>query len=1027
MDAGTLQLKLMADISDLVSKMATAKENVSSSMNAMTGAIDFAKGALIGLIGVGSVGAFATMIKGSIDATGALKDFATQTGASEAALGEFRKMGSYTDTSIDSITGSMGKLSKNMVAGTEDSKGAGIAIKALGLDFNTIRAMKPEDQMLAIAGSMNTFADGADKSAVAQALFGKEGAKLLPFLKDLGEDAAAITTKLTDQEIALKKTQAAMADAFGDNLNTIRKNSESWKKDLAMGMTPALYEASQAFLDVSKTTSGLKGEISTLSKDGSITDWTRSSITVLTYLMDGFSGVGTVVKSVGLTIGAWAAGVGSAVSTAMTVVKQAADGDFSGAMATMKGGIEQQKTIANELTTSLDATWGEQTLGSKLRARIEDLKTTGLTAEHTKKQMDAKAVLEANEAAHKASAEAQKEAEKQARALAAEIKKQDEEYAKLNGSITSKISNMQAELDAGTPLMAWQKELNTVLAGLSAGTLKLTQDQAAATVQHILEMGAIEKLVAQQKEEEKQLKANQAENANFSTKLMKSTDDTNAAAEKIREHTETLGLNKDELELLIIQKGYDQAATYDEKAAWAEQNLLGADLVQQYKDQAAALRNLADAKQQGIHVKAAVDAQIAWQKTTDSIANGLGSALATAIGQGKDLWLTFRDYMVRVILDGAIKNALTSVFSEGINWLTSVITGIKIGSTGSTLSTGSSIASTASSIASTASTVGSVLTGATSVANGVGTIFANATGGGIDALLATNGAYGTAAATTATGAAATGAVATGAEVGAGAVATGAEVGGATVAGAGTSAIPIIGLFYLGMKALGQGQTDGLPSELELYRATHNGENPPDWIDGQGGGGGGGGGSMSSIGLNGGSATNADTMTSIPLSTIPNRASLQGANSDLVRVDGAMGTNLYWTRDLAVTLNDYAAVNGRAAATQRAYDLGATETILDQIRRASVGVPQFLGGGDHFGGARIVGENGPELEVTGPSRIFNAEQTASMLRSGGATDSEVGEELRMMREALNRMEIHIRRTADATNGNPESPMIVEIDA
>ena len=43
---------------------------------------------------------------------------------------------------------------------------------------------------------------------------------------------------------------------------------------------------------------------------------------------------------------------------------------------------------------------------------------------------------------------------------------------------------------------------------------------------------------------------------------------------------------------------------------------------------------------------------------------------------------------------------------------------------------------------------------------------------------------------------------------------------------------------------------------------------------------------------------------------------------------------------------------------------------------------FAAGGDHMGGLRLVGEEGPELEATGPSRIFNARQTAQML--GGDT-------------------------------------------
>jgi phage-related minor tail protein len=39
---------------------------------------------------------------------------------------------------------------------------------------------------------------------------------------------------------------------------------------------------------------------------------------------------------------------------------------------------------------------------------------------------------------------------------------------------------------------------------------------------------------------------------------------------------------------------------------------------------------------------------------------------------------------------------------------------------------------------------------------------------------------------------------------------------------------------------------------------------------------------------------------------------------------------------------------------------------------------YASGGDFGGGMRLVGEQGPELEVTGPSRIYNAAQTAEML-------------------------------------------------
>ncbi|MDR0216205.1 MAG: tape measure protein [Comamonas sp.] len=60
------------------------------------------------------------------------------------------------------------------------------------------------------------------------------------------------------------------------------------------------------------------------------------------------------------------------------------------------------------------------------------------------------------------------------------------------------------------------------------------------------------------------------------------------------------------------------------------------------------------------------------------------------------------------------------------------------------------------------------------------------------------------------------------------------------------------------------------------------------------------------------------------------------------------------------------------------------------------VPAFAAGGFHAGGLRIVGENGPELEATGPSRIWTAQQTRAMFSGNGSMDALVSE-LRMLRE------------------------------
>ncbi len=55
---------------------------------------------------------------------------------------------------------------------------------------------------------------------------------------------------------------------------------------------------------------------------------------------------------------------------------------------------------------------------------------------------------------------------------------------------------------------------------------------------------------------------------------------------------------------------------------------------------------------------------------------------------------------------------------------------------------------------------------------------------------------------------------------------------------------------------------------------------------------------------------------------------------------------------------------------------------------SLGVPGFAKGGMHRGGLRIVGENGPELEATGPSMIYPTEALRGMGRGGGGMRVEV---------------------------------------
>jgi hypothetical protein len=91
------------------------------------------------------------------------------------------------------------------------------------------------------------------------------------------------------------------------------------------------------------------------------------------------------------------------------------------------------------------------------------------------------------------------------------------------------------------------------------------------------------------------------------------------------------------------------------------------------------------------------------------------------------------------------------------------------------------------------------------------------------------------------------------------------------------------------------------------------------------------------------------------------------------------------------------------------------------------VPAFAAGGMHTGGARLVGEYGPELEVTGPARIYSAGQTARML--SGGDDSAMLQELRALRAevASQRQEMQVLQAQIVVNTGKTARQLDRWDA
>lgn len=648
------RIKLSVDgASQVVGELSTVDKalgGISKTGAALTGAI---AGFVAGL----SISTFTDFIKGSIESTASIKDLTIQTGASAQALAQFKSIGKLTDTAVDTIAGSMNKLAKNLSEVTDSTGGTGKALKAIGINFADLKTQSPEQQFLTIANQLDKFEDGAGKSAVAMTLFGKEGAKLLPFFKDLADESESVTKALNEQDIKTRKKLADQADNFSDNLIKLRKESEGWKKELANGLLPALDETLQAWIDVTTGQNGFKAEIKKLSSDGTLTEWARNAVTALTYVLDIFAGLKRIVVTVGSTIAAYVASTVEKFSSLGTVIQKLLAGDFKGAANEFSLSLQRQKSISESLGETLSETWSNETLGAKLRARLDDLRTVGVEAKKAKDSIDLKPP-NPNDAKQ-----------------GIERKEAISDYEKLTKAIAEKSAAVGLEIDLGRALTEGEKLRSKFQTDDAAGKFKF----ADATKKSVdaqraeIQAGLDEIIVKEQLE-----KSNK-----FALDAMKQLNDSRFAsikaisdeATKNEELVRTYGLSRVQIEEDTIARLENQRAQADTtKGYTAELQALDL-LIEERKRNAKALANLdgLDAAK-----KAQEELTKENQKFNDQIYQGLTDSLYRAFESGKGFFSSFWDGIKNLfkttVLKLAIQGTVGSILGGG-SGLASAATG----------------------------------------------------------------------------------------------------------------------------------------------------------------------------------------------------------------------------------------------------------------------------------------------------------------------------------------------------------------
>lgn len=136
-----------------------------------------------------------------LESVAKFQDLAEEFGGGAADLASLAVAAGTAGVSIESVTAASIKLTKGLTGVDDEGKAVGAALKAIGLEIDAFKKLDPVAQYESISKALGGYADGAGKTAVALALFGKAGAEQLRVLKALDEQGGR-SQILTQEQIA---------------------------------------------------------------------------------------------------------------------------------------------------------------------------------------------------------------------------------------------------------------------------------------------------------------------------------------------------------------------------------------------------------------------------------------------------------------------------------------------------------------------------------------------------------------------------------------------------------------------------------------------------------------------------------------------------------------------------------------------------------------------------------------------------------------------------------------------------------
>jgi hypothetical protein len=242
-----------------------------------------------------AIGGFVSNIRTSVDETAKL---AARTGIAVEALQGFQVAAGLSG--VQNLEGAVQRLTISIGDAGQGVKSAQDGLSRLGLSFEELSAMAPEDQFRAVSAAISQLPSQAEKAAAAADLFGRTGVELLPLFASNLEEIEARAQRLG---IILSGEQTGAIEEMNDALSLVYQTFEGIIGQVTANLAPIVSSIAEEFLSFVEAFQGFGGEggsgIADALTEG-LLDFAEYMASILDSAIQQFLSFGEIMSGVGM-------------------------------------------------------------------------------------------------------------------------------------------------------------------------------------------------------------------------------------------------------------------------------------------------------------------------------------------------------------------------------------------------------------------------------------------------------------------------------------------------------------------------------------------------------------------------------------------------------------------------------------------------------------------------------------------------------------------------------------------------------